>query len=202
MAIPEEKYDALLAYIESGANSDLSEDMIEYVNMLELIRTMHMRYESHITIIKFLQQPPYGLSEYVAISRYSDAMNFFYLDNEIKKQAWRNLYAEKLDRAADLVLKTATNSKDIDIYKNIIFAARDMRQLGIPDAEDIPEEFFNKPTKLYSLNPELVGKKRANRSLLARHIDSLSIPESEKVRLKSDAMIEDVDFMNIDEEQD
>lgn len=201
MAIPEDKYDALLAYIESGANSDLSEEMIEYISMLELIRTMHMRYESRLAIIKFLQQPPYNLSEYVAVSRYSDALNFFYLNADIKKQAWRNVYAEKLDRAADLVLKTATCSKDIDIYKNIIFAARDMRQLHIPEAEDIPEEFFRKPTKLYTLNPELVGKKRANRFQLAKHIDSLAIPEAEKVRLRSDAMIEDVEFMSADEDE-
>jgi len=203
MEIPESKYEALLAYIESGASGDLSEEMIEYVNILELIRTMHMRYESRLTIIKFLQQPPYNLSEYIAVSRFSDAINFFYLDSEIKKQAWRNLYAEKLDRAADLVLKTATNSKDIDIYKNIVLSARDMRQLNIPESEDIPEEFFRKPVKLYTLNPEMVGKKRANRVLLAKHIDSLHIPEAEKVRLKSDAMIDDVEFMHIDEsEQD
>jgi hypothetical protein len=199
--VPEDKYDALLAYIESGATGDLSEEMIEYVNLLELIRSMHMRYESRLTIIKFLQQPPYNLSEYVAVNRYSDAMNLFYLNADIKKQAWRNAYAEKLDRAADLVLKTATCSKDIDIYKNIIFAARDMRQLHIPEAEDIPEEFFRKPYKLYTLNPELVGKTRANRNLLAKHIDSLDIPEAEKVRVKSDAMIEDIEFMSADEDE-
>lgn len=203
MVIPDTKYDALIAYIEAGANADLDDDTIQYLKTLELIRTMHMRYDDRQTIIRFLQKPPYELSQYLASKYYSDAVNFFYLNIEIKKQAWRNFYAEKLDRAADLILKTATSSKDIDIYKNIILAARDIRQLNIPEAEDIPEEFFKKPNKLYVMDPSLVGRKPANRNALAKHIDSLNIPEADKQRIKADAMIEDIDFLSdIDDDED
>jgi hypothetical protein len=202
MAIPDTKYDSLITYIETGAQGDLPDDMIEYVSLLEMIRGMHMRYENRLSIIKFLQQPPYGLTYYLANKYYSDAINFFYLDVEIKKNAWRNMYAEKLDRAADLVLKTATTSKDIDIYKNIIFAARDMRQLHIPEAEDIPDEFFKKPNKMYVLDPSLVGRAKANRNQLAKHIDALSIPEADKQRVKSDAMIEDIVFLSEYDDED
>jgi hypothetical protein len=202
MVIPDTKYDALISYIETGAQGDLPQDMVEYVSTLELIRGMHMRYENRQAIVKFLQQPPYSLSYYLANKYYSDAINFFYLDVEIKKNAWRNMYAEKLDRAADLVLKTATTSKDIDIYKNIIFAARDMRQLHIPESEDIPEEFFKKPNKVYVLDPGLIGRSKANRNLLAKHIDSLNIPEADKQRVKADAMIEDIEFLSEYEDED
>jgi hypothetical protein len=203
MEITDIKYDALLNFIDTGATGELSAEMVQYLETLELIRSMHMRYEDRSTIIRFLQKHPYNLSPYLATKYYSDAAMFFYLNIPIKKQAWRNMYAEELDRAADLVIKTATSSKDIDIYKNIKLAASDMRQLGVPENEDIPEEFFKKPYKLYVLNPNQVGRVSANRNLLARHIDSLDIPEADKQRVKSDAMIEDIDFLSdIEDDED
>jgi len=203
MVIDDNKYDKLLTYIESGATGNLPDEMIDYVNMLELIRGMHMRYEDRQTIIRFLQQPPYNLSFYLATCRYSDAVNFFYLDHDIKKQAWRNIYAEKLDRAADLILRTATSSKDIDVYKNTILAAGDLRQLNLPDKEDIPKEFFQKPIKIYTLDPRMLGRKRPDRKALARHIDGLDIPEADKQRARSDAMLtETIEFLDADEAED
>lgn len=202
MEFDDNKYDVLLNFIETGARGSLTDEMVEYVSTLELIRGMHMRFESRMAIINFLQKAPYSLSYHLASKYYSEAVNLFYLDINITKQAWRNLYAEKLDRAADLVLRTATSPKDIDIYKNTILAARDMRQLSIPDADDIPEEFFKKPNKLYVLDPELVGRKKANRNLLARHIDGLDIPEADKQRVKADAMIEDIDFLSEADDDD
>lgn len=200
MEIDDNKYDALLAFIETGSQGDLPEELIEYISILELIRGMHMRYENRNAIVKFIQQPPYGLSEYHATQYYTDAINLFYLSNEIKRQAWRNVYAEKLDRAADLVLMTATTSKDIDIYKNIIYAIKDFRQLGEPEPDDIPEEFFKKPVKIYTLDPTQVGRSRPDRNLLAKHIDKLDIPETDKQRIKSDAMIEEIEFLSNDED--
>jgi len=202
MDISDDKYDQLLIYIESGSNGNLPEEMVDYINLLELIRSMHMKYENRQTIIKFLQSKPYNLSPYLAGQRYSEAVNFFYLDHDIKKQAWRNVYAEKLDRAADLILRTATCAKDLDIYKNTLYAAMEARGLKEPDIQDIPEEFYTKPVKIYTLNPEQLGRKRANRRILAKHIDSLDIPEADKQRARQDAMIEDIDFLPEDEQED
>lgn len=199
MDIDENKYDELLVYIDSGAKGNLPEEMIEYVNLLELIRGMHMRYENRQAIVNFLQQPPYSLSYYQAIHRYTEAINFFYLDHQIKKDAWRNLYAEKIDRAADLVLATATSSKDIDIYKNLIYAAKELRGLDQKDELDIPEDFFKPKVKIFTLDPKMLGRNRPDRRLLARHIDSLDIPEADKQRARSDAGINDtIDFIEAD----
>lgn len=202
MQIPDDKYDQLLAFVEAGAKGNLSEEMIEYLSILELIRSMNFRFENRQTIINFLQKPPYKLSRYLATKYYSDAINFFNVDSKITKQAFRNMYAEKLDRAADLVIKTATNSKDLDIYKNIIYAIRDLRELNVPEKEDIPDSFYKKPYKLYILDPKLIGRSRPNRNSLARHIDSLEIPEQDKQRLKQDALIEDAVFLSDDDNED
>lgn len=202
MEIRDNKYDELLTYIETGARGNLPEVMFEYVNLLELIRGMHMRYKDRQAIVKFLQQPPYELSYYQATQRYTEAINFFYLDHEIKRQAWKNLYAEQIDRAAELVLKTATNSKDLDIYKNMKLAAVDIRGLNDPEKMDVPKEFFQKKIKIYTLDPRMVGKVRPDRRLVAKHIDSLDIPEADKQRARSDAGLnETYDFIDTEESE-
>jgi len=201
MDIGDDKYDQLLLFIESGSQGNLSPELVKYVELIEVIRGMHMRYNNRQAIINFLQQPPYKLSYYLATQRYNECINFFYLDHEIKKDAWRNVYAEKLDRAADLVLKTATCAKDIDIYKNTLLSAMDARGLNRPDELEIPEEFFIKQIKIYTLDPKLLNRKRANQKVLAAHIDSLDVPEAVKQRAKSDAMIEDIEFLAEDDNQ-
>lgn len=198
----EGKYDDLQVYIETGAEGNLPEQLIEYVNLIELIRGMHMRYHDRSAIVKFLQQPPYQLSMYQANQRYVETINFFYASHEIKKDAWRNIYADDLDRAANLVLKTATCAKDIDIYKNIKYAAKEMRGLDEKDAIDIPDDFFKKQVKVFTLDPKLVGKPRPDKRLLAKHIDELNIPEADKTRARGDALIETVEFLPIDEQED
>ena len=186
----------MLAMIDPGEQGRLTDEMIEYMELLRIIHGWSFRHFTRDQIIKLLQSPPWSLSYYVAAKRYSDAVNFFYIDTKITKEAFRNMYAEKMDRVADLVLKTATCSKDLDVWKNMIYAIKDLRQLDVPEKEDIPDEFFKKPIKVYVLNPELVGRKKADRNKLARHIDNLDIPEKDKQRVKADAMIEDIDFLS------
>ncbi len=195
MKIPDCKYDQLLIYIESGAKGDLPRHLIEYVELLDLIRSMYARYESREAIINFICSDPYNLSPALASKRFAEALNLFYLDNEIKKKAWRNIYAEKLDRAADLVLKTARNAADIEIYKKIVDAAARMRQLDQADPPEIPQELYDRPYKIYSLDPATIGRKRPDKRLLAKKIDELpDMPETEKDRLKEDALIKTPKF--------
>lgn len=189
MEISNDKYDQLITFIETGAEGNLPAEMVGYLELLELIRSLHMRFKNRRAIINLLQKPPYELSYYLASKRYSEAINFFYLDHEIKKDSWRNMYAEKLDRAADLVLATATSSRDIDVYKNIIYAAMEARQLSKEDKEELPDEIFEKKIKIYTLDPTDLGRERPNRNLLAAKIDNYKIPEKEKERLKSEAGI-------------
>lgn len=202
MRIPDDRYDALLAYIETGAQGNLSSELIEYIELLDTIRSMYSRYRSRDSIINFLQNAPYNLSYYSAIIRFTEAINFFYLDNEIKKKAWRNMYAERLDKAADLVLKTSTSPLDIEIYKKIIDAAARMRHLDKPDPPELPPELFSKPYKIYTLNPEDIGRTRANRNLLAKHIDELDIPEKDKERVRSDAGLSEINLFDDDQDQE
>lgn len=195
-------YEKVLHFIETGAQGDLPDELIDYIRLLELIRSMYDRYQSISSIVNFLQQKPFGLSEYVAKKRFNEAINLFYADNDIKKQTWRNVYASRLDRAADLALKASTCVADLEIYKKIIDAAARMRQLDLQDEQELPPELFDKPFKIYTLDPEKIGRKRADRNLLAQQIDSLAIPEKEKDKAKSDAMITDIELFSDGNQED
>lgn len=195
MEFNEKMYDQLTVFIQNGSTNQMPAEMVDYLSMLELVRSLHFRFDSRDAIVKTLTKEPYNLSRYKAYEVYSDAVNFFYIDVKVTKEAFRNMYAEQLDRAADLVLKTSTGAKDMEIYKNIKMAAYNMRGLDKPDPQDIPKELFLKPNKIYVLDPELFGRPKANRRELAQHIDSLPIAETDKLRIKGDAMIEDIDFL-------
>lgn len=58
MVIEESKYDLLLAYIDTGANKDLPQEMIDYISILELIRGMHMRYENRRQLLNSCNSHP------------------------------------------------------------------------------------------------------------------------------------------------
>lgn len=194
------KYEQILHFIESGAKGELSEDLVKYIQLLELIRSMYDKYQSESSIVNFLQKSPYNLSEFQAKKRFYEAINLFYADNNVKKQTWRNVYATRLDRAADLALKAATSVADLEVYKKIIDAAARMRQLDRQDEKEIPKELFDKPFKIYTLDPEKVGRKRADRNLLAQQIDSMEVSEKEKDKAKRDGLL--VDAIEIFEDGD
>ena len=67
MVIEDNKYDALLAFVESGSQGDLSEEMVKYVEILDTIRGMYSRYKSRMAIINFLQISPFKLSRLLAV---------------------------------------------------------------------------------------------------------------------------------------
>ena len=200
MEIPDNLYDDMMTMIDTGDQGGLTDEMVEYMELLKIIHGWTFHHFSREQIITLLQSHPYNLSYYLATKRYSEAVNYFYIDVKITKSAFRNWYAEKLDRAADLVFETATSSKDIDVYKNIIYAIREFRELDVPEPDDIPDDFYKKFNKVYVLDPKLVGRKRPDRNKLAAHIDSLDIPETDKHRVKADAMIEDIELFPEEDE--
>ena len=98
-----------------------------------------------------------------------------------------------LQKAAPAVLQNATSSKDMEVYGNLKTQAAKIKQLDKPDPVRV-KQIDEKPVKVYDLDPAAVGLDAANRNTLGRQIDNMDLPEREKVRLKRDANIEDIDF--------
>ena len=165
--------------------------MTVYLDQLDMIRGLQLRWKSKGFIIKLLQSEKYGLSLYLANKRYSDAMNFFYSDQQIKKEAWKNIYADKLDNLARATILSATQVKDYKIAGDLLKEAASIRGVNDPEADVLPPELFTKVARLYTTDVSKLGLPKANRNQLAKLIDGLDANEVDKIRMKQDAMILD-----------
>ena len=185
-------FDTLQDYIASGCTMELTADELDYYNALYALVGINRKYGKD-NAIAFLMHEPFNVERLRARKMYSEAINLFYLNDTIENNAQRNMMFDNLMKAAQVVLQNAVSSKDMEVYGNLNIQAAKIKQLDKPDPVK-PKEIDEKPIKIYDLNPEAVGLDAANRQILAAQIDSVDLPEREKVRLKRDANIVDIDF--------
>lgn len=185
-------FDTLQDYIASGCTIELTADELDYYNALYALVGINRKYGKD-NAIAFLMHEPFNVERMRARKMYSEAINLFYLNDTIENNAHRNMMFDNLMKAAQVVLQNATSSKDMEVYGNLNIQAAKIKQLDKPDPVK-PKEIDEKPIKIYDLSPEAVGLDAANRQILAAQIDSVDLPEREKVRLKRDANIVDIDF--------
>lgn len=185
-------FDTLQDYIASGCTMELTADELDYYNALYALVGINRKYGKD-NAIAFLMHEPFNVERLRARKMYSEAINLFYLNDTIENNAHRNMMFDNLMKAARVVLQNAVSSKDMEVYGNLNIQAAKIKQLDKPDPVK-PKEIDEKPIKIYDLNPEAVGLDAANRQILAAQIDSVDLPEREKVRLKRDANIVDIDF--------
>ena len=169
----------------------LPEEMAGYVKQLEYARGFIYSGASPNNASRKLQLHWPELSVKQAKSRVRDAVEYFYIDGDLKKDAYRQIHYEKQMQAAQLVLETARTAADIKIASEIWERAGKTKQLHLPDAEEFPEEMFKQKWKIYSLDTSDVGlPELADRNKLGAMVDSFNITEAEKIRLKQDAGVE------------
>lgn len=185
-------FDTLQDYIASGCTMELTADELDYYNALYALVGINRKYGKD-NAIAFLMHEPFNVERLRARKMYSEAINLFYLNDTIENNAHRNMMFDNLMKAAQVVLQNAVSSKDMEVYGNLNIQAAKIKQLDKPDPVK-PKEIDEKPIKIYDLNPEAVGLDAANRQILAAQIDSVDLLEREKVRLKRDANIVDIDF--------
>ena len=185
-------FDTLQDYIASGCTMELTADELDYYNTLYALVGINRKYGKD-NAIAFLMHEPFNVERLRARKMYSEAINLFYLNDTIENNAHRNMMFDNLMKAAQVVLQNAVSSKDMEVYGHLNIQAAKIKQLDKPDPVK-PKEIDEKPIKIYDLNPEAVGLDAANRQILAAQIDSVDLPEREKVRLKRDANIVDIDF--------
>lgn len=185
----------LQQYIDTGRTAEMPAEILQYLNELELVRGQLLRFENKHTIRELLKSPPYNLSDYVARKRINDAINFFYIDNEVKRDAWRGLYADKLDRIGLVMLKAAKDVRDLEKAGQILLKAAELRGVFDEVVENLPEELFQKPVRIYTTDITHLGHEKINRNELARMIDSYKIPEVDRARINQEALIEEPKFL-------
>lgn len=184
---------ALEDYIQSGSSKHLKNEEQLYIETLTLINSMSRKYGRRNTIAFFVKEP-FNMKHARVSEMYDEAINLFYSDRNVEKKALRHKYAEELDEAALVVFDNATCAKDLDIYKNIKMAAAKVRGLDEKDPEKLPAEYFRRQFRLFTLSAEDVGLPAINRHEIARQIDQYDIPQSDKIRLRQDARLEQLNL--------
>jgi len=184
-------YELLQQAVSSGKSKALSPELNSYLDILDVARSMYAKYQSKRAIINTLMAPVYGYSRYEANLIFNDSLNFFYANNEVKKQAWKNFYADRCDELALLAIE----KDEFENARRLIKDAATYRGLFDEDKDELPADMFRRSLVIYTMDPQDVGIQRESRSKLAQFIDSLDeITEEEKSKLKRDAMVERPNF--------
>lgn len=193
-------FDALQDCIASGCTIELTDEELEYYNVLYALIGINRKYGKD-NAIAFLMHEPFNVERARARQMYSEAINLFFLNDSIENDAHRNMMFDDLQKAALVVLKNAVTSKDMEVYGNLKTQAAKIKQLDKPDIVK-PKEVSEKHIKVYDLDPSSVGLPSANRPLLGAQIDSIDISAKEKNRLKRDANVIDIDFEDMLNDQE
>ena len=81
--------------LSTGTLEALAPDEREYYSLMEMVRGLRARMRingklvTKAGIIRLLKSEPYGLSDWMARQVYADSLNFFYTQDNVRPQAFR-----------------------------------------------------------------------------------------------------------------
>ena len=191
----------IIRIVSSGGSVEsLTEAEREYYGLMEMVRGLRARMlqpggDRLVTkagIIKLLRQQ-YGLTDWSARRLYDDTINFFYADDTVSPRAWSNLYAEKLEKMADLCFQT----NRIKEGRQLLTDAAKLRGCYDAQEQEIPQELLDRqPTIVYTADAADLGAPKADRRELDAFINAVpDIPEITRERLREDAGIKKRDLL-------
>lgn len=187
-------YDQLQVFIDSGKQNSMSRELVEYLTLLETVRALYDKYRTKKFIVELLLKPPYELSRYLALKIYHDALNFFYSSNPVKREAWANIIADKLEKLAELSIADNNFDNAFKCYTKVA----DLR-MGKENQVEIPLELRDRRPVFYTINPADLKLPPVNRRKLAQFIDGLTdIPQEERFRLHRDALTDKAQGLVLD----
>lgn len=191
-------------FMERGNVNNAPLHIVEYLQLLDKVRGMALRIDkfgSKEAVVKHLILVD-KLTRYKANQVYDEAIEYFYSDSTISKQAWRSLYADKAEKALNFAM---LQMRDVNDASKVVKMAHDiaiLRGINEPDKEELPDELFLKQFVVYSTDAETLGLPKANRNVLAEFIDSLpELTEKERIRIKQEAEILPLKVF-VDEQED
>lgn len=179
--------------LSTGDLEALPEAERAYYELMEMVRGLRarMRYNGKVItkagIIKLLKSDIYELSDWMARQVYADSINFFYTDENIRPEAFANLYAEKMEKWADSMFLMGKGEE----ASRILERAAKLRLRFASTETEIPEELLNrKQVVLYTTKRSDLGVPDTNLRELEEFIDDIpDIPVIVRERLKEDAQI-------------
>ena len=158
--------DRIEKVLSTGTLDALPEAERRYYDLMEMVRGLRARVKindklvTKAGIIRLLKSQPYGLTDYMARRVYTDAINFFWAQDEVRPRAFSNLYAERLENWANLLF---IQGKPREALRYIKLAA-ELRGCFDEQAPEIPDELLNQqPTIIYTTDRRDLGLPATNR---------------------------------------
>jgi hypothetical protein len=193
----ENDYCQLQALIERGETSNLPANIVRYYEQIDYIRSLYSKFNSKSYIISMVRLKWPQIPFYSANKLFNECLNFFNLDNDVKTQAWANIYADRLDNMAMI----ATEMNDLETARRLTMDAANLRGVNKEKSDPLPDGLLDRRVIVYVMDPEKLGIPKVDRRDLAEFIDKIDITESEKLKLRRDAQVEDVAFELVENEQ-
>lgn len=179
-------------FMETGNASNAPAPIIAYLELLDKIRGMFLRIDqfgSKEAIVKHLMLVD-KLSRYKAMQVCDEAQEYFYCESKISKAAWKNIYAEKMDKMIAFSMLLIKDVTDAQKVVKMLLDASVVRGVNEPDEEELPAEIFQPPFVVYSCDAEFLGMPKVNRLKLSEMIDAFpELTEKEKIQIKREALI-------------
>lgn len=180
--------------LSTGDTDCLTPEERQYYQFMEMVRGLRARLllpggQKIVTkagIIKLLKNS-YGLSDWMARRVYDDSINFFYSESAVTPRAWANLYAEKLDKMADVAFASGKFKE----ARALLNDAAKLRGCFDDNAPEIPDELLQPKTAIiYTSDAKALGAPAADRRELEAFIDTIpEVPQIVRSRVKEDAGI-------------
>lgn len=179
-------------FVSNGIVTEHNKDILQYIDLMDKVRGMYNRikdFPSQDHIIDHLIKIE-GYSRRFALKLYQNAMEYFHCDHQLSKTAWRNIIAKKMEKIINAGILLAKDTSDLAKVGKMLLDVSKILQLDQPDMDELPSELFDKPFKIYTLDPEQAGIPKADRREIAAFIDQLpELTELERERIKSESGI-------------
>lgn len=192
MKLEDVTLDQVHEFMQKGSASNAPEHIVKYLELIDKVRGMILRFDiwgNRESVISHLVKHD-RLSPYKARIIYNETIEYFYLEKVVSKAAWRNFYADKMERVVNFAMQTMTNASDAAKVVSMLKELGEMREVHVPDKEELPDNFFEKPFVLMTTDPEVFEFGKVNRQQLSAFIDTLpDITEREKIRIKQEARV-------------
>lgn len=185
--------DQLYTFLEKGSIDNAPPAMVEYVETIDKIRGMIQRInifgnrEAVVKEVMFV----FDVSKMTAIRLYNETIEYFYHDVDVSKTAWRNFYADKMDKMINFAMQMVRDVNDASKVVKMLLDAANLRQVNVPDVEKISDDFFKEPVNLLSFDAKQFDFGGADKEKLQEFIKTKlsSLTEREKLRMEQEAMI-------------
>ncbi len=187
--------------LSTGSLDSLRPQEQAYFSLMEMVRGLRSRMRfadgrmvTKAGIIRLLKSEPYGLTDWMARQIYNDSINFFYTQDNVRPDAFANLYADKAEKWAN----AAFLSGKIREARSMLKLAAELRGCFKKEQAEIPEELLSpKRIDIYTANREDLGIPAIDRKELEAFIDSIpEIPTAVRDKVKEDARIKKFDLKN------